>query len=69
LNAIDDAFTRQVIENTNTKIILKVNDPETAQLFADSMGTAQAASSQVRFIWRGKTLPILWETFMSPMSI
>jgi len=49
LNAIDDSFMRQVIENTNTKIILRINDPETAQLFADSLGTRKTvrASSQI----------------------
>ena len=50
LDAIDDSFMRQVLENTNTKIVLKVNDPETAQLFADSIGTAKTVetTSQVR---------------------
>jgi type IV secretory pathway TraG/TraD family ATPase VirD4 len=39
LRAISPEFAQQVIDLTNTKIFLRVNDPETASLFSDSLGT------------------------------
>ena len=37
LNAIDKAYTQQVNQNTNTKIFLQSNDPDTIQLFSDML--------------------------------
>ena len=39
LKAVSPEFAQQVIDLTNTKIFLRVNDPETASLFSDSLGT------------------------------
>ena len=49
LKSIDEAYAQQVMENTNTKVFLRINDPETAQLFCDSVGTKKNAvtTSQV----------------------
>jgi conjugal transfer pilus assembly protein TraD len=41
LKAIDEAYAQQVNDNTNTKIFLRVNDPETAQSFSDFVGTGK----------------------------
>lgn len=50
LKAVDESYAQQVFENTNTKIVLRVNDPETAQFFSDSIGTFRTVdtTSQVR---------------------
>jgi len=45
LKAIDDAFLHQVFENTNTKVFLKVNDPETSQMFSDSVGSVKVVET------------------------
>jgi len=39
LRAVSPDFAQQVNDLTNTKIFLRVNDPETAQSFSDSLGT------------------------------
>jgi len=39
LKAVSPEFAQQVIDLTSTKIFLRVNDPESAQLFSDSLGT------------------------------
>ena len=39
LEAIDPAYAHQVNDSTNTKVFLRVNDPDTAQHFCDSVGT------------------------------
>lgn len=53
LKAIDDAYLQQVFENTNTKIFLKVNDPETAQMFADSVGTRKVVETTSQVLLAG----------------
>ncbi len=54
LKAIDEAFAQQVIENTNTKVILRVNDPETAQFFADSVGTIKTIKTTGQILLEGQ---------------
>jgi hypothetical protein len=51
LKAIDPAFSQQVIDNTNTKIFLRLQDSESAQVFADSLGTQKTIeyTKQVHF--------------------
>lgn len=39
LEQVDEAFVKQVIDNTNMKIIFRVNDSETAENFAKQLGT------------------------------
>jgi hypothetical protein len=39
LTTVDPAYAQQVNDNTNTKIFLRVNDPDTAQMFSDMVGT------------------------------
>ena len=53
LKAVDDAFLQQVFENTNTKVFLKVNDPETAQMFSDSVGTTKAVETTSQVLLQG----------------
>jgi len=45
LKAIGDAYLQQVFENTNTKVFLKVNEPESAQMFSDSVGTIKTVET------------------------
>jgi conjugal transfer pilus assembly protein TraD len=39
LKVVDPAYAQQINESTNTKIFLRINDPDSAQFFADSVGT------------------------------
>jgi hypothetical protein len=54
LKAVDEAYLQQVFENTNTKIFLKVNDPETAQMFSDSVGTVKAVETTSQVLIQGE---------------
>lgn len=53
LKAIDDAYLQQVFENTNTKVFLKVNDPESAQMFSDSVGTTKVVETTSQVLLQG----------------
>ena len=41
LKVIDPGYAMQVNDNTNTKIFLRVNDPESAETFSDLVGTGK----------------------------
>src|SRR5581483_5240560 len=53
LKAVDEAFLQQVFENTNTKVFLRVNDPESAQMFADSVGTKKVVETTSQTLLEG----------------
>jgi len=54
LKAIDPAFVQQVNDTTNTKLFLRVNDPETAQSFADFVGTGKKIQTTRQIHLQGK---------------
>lgn len=42
LKSVEDGFLNQLMDNSATKILLRVNDPETAEIFARAFGTVEA---------------------------
>jgi len=54
LKTIDPAYCQQVNDNTNTKIFLRVNDPETAQAFSDFVGTQKTVETTRHIHLRGQ---------------
>ena len=53
LKSVDEAYLQQVFENTNTKVFMRVNDPESAQLFSDSVGTKKAVETTSQVLLQG----------------
>lgn len=53
LNAIDIAYRQQVGQNTNTKIFLQSNDPDTIREFADALGTYEAIGETHQVVYAG----------------
>jgi len=75
LEMIKKNFSKQVIDNTYTKIVLPINDPETIQTIADMIGTQKELEETVEVIYsRGSygdrgTLKLVDEYIIHPNDI
>lgn len=48
LEQVDEAFVKQVIDNTNMKMFFRVNDPDTAEKLANYLGTQTTEKETIR---------------------
>ena len=59
LSEVGKGFARQIAENTNIKVILRIDDPETIEMFAKTCGTIKKTELTYQttrgFFWRWRT--------------
>lgn len=53
LKAVDPSFAQQVVDSTNSKLFLRVNDPDTAKSFCDSLGTQTTVRKTEQILIQG----------------